>query len=105
MVIALGVRMKGEGPQGQRGGERRGEGAGGRAGWKEGQRASEREREGREGEREGERPSDISREEGRERETAEGNTQLGLQNNRKARLCPDSIMHTTHSSNMVPLKS
>lgn len=38
MVIALGVRMKGEGPQGQRGGE------GGREGWREAQ--SRREAEG-----------------------------------------------------------
>lgn len=47
MVIALGVRMKGEGPQGQRGGERYREGASEQAGGKEGERhrAGERERE------------------------------------------------------------
>lgn len=68
--------------------------AGERAGWKEGQRG------GRLAGGQGERPSDISRE--RESETAEGNTQLGLQNNRKPQLSPDSIMHTTHCYNMVP---
>lgn len=45
MVIALGVRMKGEGPQGQRGGERYREGASEQAGGKEGERHRAGERE------------------------------------------------------------
>lgn len=80
MVIALGVRMKGEGPQGQRGGERRGEGEG--ASRMEGgiETQSTREAEWHK-HRMKERGSKIQEYSTAEGNMGRGNTQLRLQNN------------------------
>lgn len=97
MVIALGVRMKGEGPQGQRGGERRGEGASGRAGGQAGERA-----EWKEGQSERERPSDIS---GEEEKDCRGQRTARTAKQQEGSALPRLHYADTHSYNMVSLKS